>query len=330
MTTMLASARTALAVATLLLAGPAFADGPGTATPDVAAPPVVRAAPTPAPAPAPAPTTTPAPTAEPAAAEGRSGVIALPAGDVSLNVPASYRFYGVPEAQAFLQRAGAAAPSGEILGMVAPASTDLQAADVWASVISYEPLGYVAPETASGLTAPSFEADVRAVRATQNRAFEGFYIQPAFDQAAAGLSWAERTAAPGAGGKDFRHEQRLLGRRGVVGITSIGHADQQGAITSAAPDMVTMVGFPEGQRYADFVAASDSVSAYGVPNLVTGAAPSDPNAIAQVASTDADGASSGSGIQGLFPWIALGVAGLAGIGYVMTRKRGGDPNMDPE
>ncbi len=169
MKAMLHTARAAAVFAALVCAAPAFADGPASQTPDVAAPPVQRAAPTPAPSAAPAPTTTPAPVAAPASAEGQSGVIALPAGDLSLNVPATYRFYPAAEAQAFLQRTGAAAPSGEVLGLLAPAGADLQAADTWATVISYEPLGCVAPQTSSGLAATTLKPMSRRARHAEPR-----------------------------------------------------------------------------------------------------------------------------------------------------------------
>ncbi len=55
--------------------------------------------------------------------------------------------------------------------------------------------------------------------------------------------------------------------------------------------------FLEGQRYADFVAASDAVSRPRRRQLRDRRAPTDPNAIADVASVDG-GALSGGGIAG--------------------------------
>jgi uncharacterized membrane-anchored protein len=312
----------ALAVATLIIPVVALADGPAVQTPDVAAPPVPHA--------------TPAPAAQPAAtpAEGRSGQIPLMDGAVTLNVPAGYRFYGPPEAQAFLTRNHAAVPAGRVLGLIAPARTDINSPGAWASVVSYDTLGYVAGDTAGGLTAPTFEADVRAVRASQNRPFEGFAVQPAFDPAGASLSWAERAAPPGAGGSDLRHEQRILGRHGVTGLTTIGSADQQGQIVTAAPDLYAMVSYPEGSRYSDFQSGSDQVSAFTAPSLVTGVAPAQPALIADTASAGgaaADGG--GGGLQGAFPWIAVGLIVLGGAGFFATRGRSrkeAEANLAPE
>lgn len=293
--------RAMLAALALFIAPAAYADGRGDAGPDAA----------PAPAPA-APATDPS-----APAEGRSGVIPL-GQDVSLTVPESYRYYSAAEAHAFLQRNNAAPPSGAVLGMVAPASADVRAPGTWATIVSYDALGYVQPETASGLSDAGFETQVRDARTEQRRAFEGFIAAPAFDAAAPHVVWAERTAAAGAGGKDLRHEQKSLGRYGVATLTSIGSADQMGEITAAAGALQAMMSFPEGRRHGEFQAATDQVSAYSVPGLVTGV-PTAAQTVAEVASTE--GQTSFGGLAGWFPWIALGAVVLAIFGWVIMRNR---------
>ena len=315
MRTMMAHARTLVTAAALLFAAPAFADGPGDTGPDVGAP--VRAA----------PVTQAPPVAEPAAITGQSGQISLAGGDLSLNVPAGYKFYSAEQALAFLQRNGAASPSGTVMGLLAPANTDITRPNAWATVVSYDEIGYVPGETASGLGDASFEAAVRSARQDQGRPFEGFAVQPAFDSTHAGLAWGERTGAPGAAsGRDFRHEQRLLGRQGVAGLTSVGSADQMTEINAALPAMISMIAFPAGQTYADFAPASDAVSNYTIPSLVTGVAPLSPQAVAESAGAPATQTGMG-GLAGLFPWIAGGVAVLAGAGYLLMRRRR-DPELD--
>jgi uncharacterized membrane-anchored protein len=295
----------------LFVTTPAFGDGRGNAGPDIAAPPV-RAAPI-------------TPSAEPAAAEGRSGIIPLGDGNLTINVPDGYRFYSAEEAQAYLQRNSANAPSGVVYGLLAKAGDDIRAPGTWATVVSYDAIGYVQPETAAGLTDTNFETDVRSARQTQNRVFEGFIAAPAFTAETPNLLWAERTAAPGSQGKDLRYEQKVLGRYGVAGLTSIGSADQMTEIAAAAEELRGMLSFTEGNRHADFAPASDQVSAYSVPGLVTGVANTQPQALAETASTTGGaGQTAFGGLSGYFPWIALGVIVLAIGGYVATRKRGGD------
>ncbi len=301
--------RAAFAAAALLFAPCAFADGPSNPGPDVAAQPV-RAQPLPQ---------QPAP-------QGRTGSIDLMNGAINLNVPAGYMFYSADEAQAYLARNSAPAPSGTILGLIARADQRIDQPGAWATVLSFQDIGYVPSNTASGLTATTFEGDVRAARQTQGRTFEGFATAPAFVDASADLSWAERAAAPGTGGKDMRFEQRKLGRTGVVSLTSIGSADQLPAMQQAAPDLLQMVSFEPGQRYADYQAASDRVSNFTIPALVTGVPPAP---VQTAASTTQTAPQSGfAGLSGWFPFIAIGIVVLAAGGYLLTRRRR-DDNMLP-
>jgi uncharacterized membrane-anchored protein len=293
------------ALMAMVLAAPAFADGNGSAGPDVAAPPV-NAAPT-------------QPSAEPVA-DGRSGIIPLDDSGISLNVPDGYRFYAAPEAQAFLQRSGAAAPNGAVFGLLARAGDDIRQPGTWATVISYDAIGYVQPETAAGLSATSFEDDVRGARRTQGRVFEGFAEAPGFNADTPHLVWAERAAGPGSQGKDLRYEQKVLGRYGVAGLTSIGSADQMPEITAAAEALRGMLSFNPGARHADFLPASDQVSSYSVPGLVTGVPSATPQALAESATAPA-GQTAFGGLPSYFPWVALGVIVLAIAGYMMLRRR---------
>jgi uncharacterized membrane-anchored protein len=308
--------RAMLAALALFIAAPAYADGRGDPGPNVAAPPV-RAAPV-----------TP-PANSTAAPEGRTGIIPLGIDGLLLNVPAGYRFYSAEEAQAYLQRANAPAPSGVVYGLLARAGEDIRAPGTWATVVSFDNIGYVQSATASGLNDANFETQVRDARQTQNRRFEGFAADPSFNAETPYLAWAERIAAPGgAGGKDLRYEQKLLGRSGVACLTSIGSADQMTQIAAAAADLRGMLSFPAGQRHADFQAASDQVSAYSVPGLVTGVPTAQTQALADAAATGGTGQTAFGGLSGYFPWIALGVVVLAGAGYMLMRRRKDDDDLE--
>jgi uncharacterized membrane-anchored protein len=291
-----------LAFVACLFAAPAFADGLGDAGPDVAQPPVHAG-----------------PVNGEAPAAGRNGEISLMNGEFTLTVPSGWTFYPAEEAQAFLQRTSATAPSGTAVGLLAKANVNPREPGTWATVVSYDPIGYVQPETSSGLADANFEATVRSARASQNRAFEGFASAPAFDATAPDLTWAERSAAPGtAGAADLRVEQKELGRYGVASLTSIGTADQMPEIMAAAGDMKRMLRFADGRKASDFQPAVDHVSAYSVPGLVTGVPNAQPQAVAD---TSAGQTQTGFGGFPIYGWVAVGVAALAGLGFIFMRRR---------
>ena len=279
------------------------ADGRGSAGRDIAAPPTHQA-----------------PVQQQSMPQGRTGQISLQNGQVSLNVPHGWKFYSAEEAYAFLQRTGSAAPSGSVLGLLARDGINPRIAGSWATVVSYDEIGYVQPESASGLTDANFEQSVRDARRTQNRAFEGFAVQPVFDTAVPTLVWAEHQGAPGAGGADLRMEKRFLGRKGVATLTSIGAGDQQDAMQKANDELTPALTFAAGYRQADFQASTDQVSTYSVPGLVTGVPT--PTAAPQALADNAEQSqTSFGGLAGLFPWIAIGVIVLAGAGFMLTRKK---------
>ncbi|MBL8548790.1 MAG: DUF2167 domain-containing protein [Hyphomonadaceae bacterium] len=330
--------RTTLAVAALaafsspILMAPALADGPA-AAPRYTSPAAAEPAVAPSPSQAPVRAGPIQPTAETASAAPRTGQIALANGAAQLNVPAGYLFYGPAEAQAYLQRTSAAAPRGEVLGLLAPAGTRPESADFWGSVITYEPVGRVMPEGAALLTSAEMAANTRAARQEAGRGFEGFVAQPAFEPGAASLAWAERTAPDAPAAKNLRHEQRLLGRYGALSFVTIGRFDQFDQIRTSAPTMLQMASFPSGQGYNDFNASTDQTSRFDLAGLVTGKE----SATAQAASeaggatpTSQGFAGSGAGIQGYFPWIAGGVVALAALGWLLLGRKKPKPDDEDE
>lgn len=326
-------AAAAIGAAVFAVGAPALADGPPETPPTrPAAPPAQPTTPRAAPL---QPTTPPAqPPATPTAADGPvTGDVTLANGSVQLTVPAGFEFWPAPEAQAFLQRTNSAPPAGEVLGLLAPAGTRPTHADFWGAVLSYQPIGHVSADSAAGLQAETLEADVRSARQGAQRPFEGFALRPAFDPAGS-LTWAERTAAPAANVRDLRHEVRKLGRGGVISLTSIARTDQQAQVVSASAALLAACAFPAGQGYADFNAATDPGSQYDLPGLVAGtptatmaSAPGGPQGVISKTSGDAKG---GAGLQGWFPWIALGVVALAAIGWFAMGRRNRDLDDDDE
>jgi uncharacterized membrane-anchored protein len=285
-------------------ASPAHGDGRGSAGRDIAAPPshpaAVRIQPSP---------------------QGRTGQISLSNDQLSLNVPHGWKFYAPEEAYAYLQRTNSAAPSGTVLGLLARDGINPREAGSWAVVVSYDEIGYVQPQTASGLTDANFEQSVRDARHAQNRAFEGFAAQPAFNTAPPTLAWGERAAAPGTGGADLRIEKKFLGRKGVATLTCIGSADQMDEMQKANAELTPALTFKQGYRQVDFQPSSDQVSNYSVPGLITGVATpaSAPQALAD--NSQSQSQTSFGGLAGVFPWIAIGVVVLAGLGYMLTRRK---------
>jgi uncharacterized membrane-anchored protein len=268
-------------------------------------------------------------------------VIAIPQSDVTLNVPTSFLFYPADAARAHLTRIGAPAPGDDILGLLAPADKTPGQDDFWGAVVTYRALGRVDAGTATGLDEQGFVQTVRQARGASQRSFEAFETAPAFTAATNTLSWIEQTARPQPTATAFRAESRILGRRGVAGLTIPARENQLSQVKATLPSMLGMIGFNPGSAYADYNAQIDTASAYTVPGLVTNLPES--GAVAEIAGAGGPGQtaqakSGGPGGTNYLPWLVGGAAVVGVLAWLALANRRrpddedlaeDDPNISP-
>jgi uncharacterized membrane-anchored protein len=68
----------------------------------------------------------------------------------------------------------------------------------------------------------------------------------------------------------LNYDIRILGRRGVLVLNAIATMDQLPEIEQQTPQILAMVNFNDGNRYADFNPKVDKVATYGIAALVAG------------------------------------------------------------
>jgi uncharacterized membrane-anchored protein len=91
-----------------------------------------------------------------------------------------------------------------------------------------------------------------------------------------------------------------------------------------------MLSFPDGRKASDFQAATDHVSSYSVPGLVTGVPASAASAqtLAETPATSGGQAQTAFGGFATYGWIAAGVAALAALGFVLMRRKKPDEESE--
>jgi uncharacterized membrane-anchored protein len=98
----------------------------------------------------------------------------------------------------------------------------------------------------------------------------GWAAPPHYDATTHKLYWAKKLKFEGAEGDTLNYSIRMLGRKGVLELNAIAAVDQFAEIDAQTPQILGMVDFRAGNRYADFDPKVDKVAKYGIAALVAG------------------------------------------------------------
>jgi uncharacterized membrane-anchored protein len=173
-------------------------------------------------------------------------------------------------------------PKHQTLGMLFPPENP-QAESVWAVIVEgFEKEGYVKDEEADKLDAAKMLKDIQngQQEANEERRQQGYTeleiagwaMPPRYDKVAKKLTWALDIKALGSDRHSVNYYVRILGRRGYLVLNVLGGLDQMKEIEAATPQVLAMVEFNAGHRYADFdEKKGDKVATYGLAGLIFGA-----------------------------------------------------------
>ena len=251
-----------------------------------------HAAPAPAPAPVDAPdTSAEAPAADdpPASANRRmpklnfqQGKIMLSNGLAELNVPDNFRFLNAQDARKVVVDVWGNPPevAKGVIGMLVPGGMEPHEKRTWGVVISYEDGGYVKDNDASTIDYAKMLQTMKQATHDNNEArvkegypameLVGWAEPPQYDSANKKLYWAKEIQFADSTEHTLNYDMRILGRRGVLVLQAVAGMDQLSEIKDARSQILGMVNYSQGHRYADFNPKTDKVAAYGVAALVLG------------------------------------------------------------
>ena len=172
-------------------------------------------------------------------------------------------------------------PPEKTLGMIFPPEDANKGG--WGVIIEgFNADGYVKDEEADKLDASKMLKEMQDAQreANADRKAQGFSeleivnwaVPPRYDKETKKLFWAIDIRAVGSDRHSVNYFIRVLGRRGYLVLNALGGLEQVQEIESATPNLLSMVEFKEGHRYADFDASKgDKVAAYGIAGLIMGA-----------------------------------------------------------
>jgi uncharacterized membrane-anchored protein len=211
----------------------------------------------------------------------QQGEINLKDGLATLNVPKDFNFLGPDDAETVLVKLWGNPPSSDKpLGLLIPAGMTPASSNAWVVTIDYSEDGYVSDTNASSIDYTKLLQQMQQGVAEENKERQkqgyqtitlvGWAEPPHYDAATHKLYWAKDLKFGDDSSDTLNYCIRILGRRGVLELDAVSALGQLDEIHQQAPEILGMVDFKEGNRYADFDPKVDKVAKYGIAALVAG------------------------------------------------------------
>ncbi|MDN5214208.1 DUF2167 domain-containing protein [Fulvivirgaceae bacterium BMA12] len=197
-----------------------------------------------------------------------------------LQIPQNFKYLDPKETDKILVEAWGNPPR-ETLGMILPDSVNPYGFDGWGVIITYQEEGYVDDDDAKEIDfeelLSDMQADIKEANKERMRQGYGSYElmgwaePPHYDSEQHKLYWAlDLKFDEDVDQNTLNYNVRILGRKGILVLNAVSTMDQLSEIHESMDDVMALVDFKEGNRYADFNPDIDKVAAYGVGALIAG------------------------------------------------------------
>jgi uncharacterized membrane-anchored protein len=211
----------------------------------------------------------------------QQGQISLHDGLATVNLSEAFRYVDPAGTEALLTGIWGNPPSQEKpLGMIVPSGFDPFSRESWCVVIRSQEDGYVKDGDAEKINYTKLLKGMQdAVRkGSAQRVKDGYSsidlvgwaTAPRYDKQTHKFYWAKELKFGDDQEHTLNYNLRILGRRGILELNAVAPMAQFPAIEKATPEILAMVDFNAGNRYADYKPGTDKIAAYGLAALVAG------------------------------------------------------------
>lgn len=213
----------------------------------------------------------------------QQGHIDLAGGVASISLTDSFRFVNPKGTETVLSGLWGNPPDNDksVLGMLVPTGFSPISKDAWCVIISYEEDGHVKDDDAEKINYDKLLQDMKKAGQDENAErlkqgydpieLVGWATPPRYDAQSHKFYWAKEIKfGDGSHGNTLNYNLRILGRKGVLVLNAVADMTQFPMIEKATPDILSVVNFNDGNRYADFKPGTDKMAAYGLAALVAG------------------------------------------------------------
>lgn len=210
----------------------------------------------------------------------KQGEIDLRGQLAKLKVPKEFNYLGPDDADKVLVKLWGNPPGQKTLGLLMPADKTPLDRDCWVVTLSYAEDGYVKDDDANKINYDDLlkKMQKQTKEASAQREKKGYPAvelvgwaePPRYDSATHKLYWAKELKFADEETHTLNYNIRMLGRRGVLVLNAVSSMTQLADIEKQTPQILDMVNFNDGNRYADFDPKVDKVATYGIAALVAG------------------------------------------------------------
>lgn len=189
-----------------------------------------------------------------------------------IDIPLEHRFLDGRQASRMLEAMGNIS-SNEELGLLGEPNLD------WFVVFFFDDVGYVNDDEQDDLDADAMAErisnnllagnDTRRARGMEELFFDGWAMEPRFNDETKQLEWATRLRSDS--GVSVNFNTRVLGRKGVMRTVLVTDPDRLETYLPAYRRLMDGFRFVEGERYAEY-RPGDKIAEYGLIALVAGGA----------------------------------------------------------
>lgn len=215
-----------------------------------------------------------------ASLQWRDGQVAVEQAQARLDLDANYRYLGADDARKVLEQLWGNPPDESVLGMVVPKGRGVLDDTGWAVVVTYSDEGYVSDEDAASIDYAELLQEMKDADKEINEARKeagygalqlvGWAEPPRYDAAAKKLYWAKELKSEGSEHNTVNYDIRVLGRRGYLSLNAVARMQELPEVKAGMQQLLPMVAFDPGARYADYDQGTDKVAAYGLAALIGG------------------------------------------------------------
>ncbi|MEO7415401.1 MAG: DUF2167 domain-containing protein [Opitutaceae bacterium] len=210
----------------------------------------------------------------------KQGEITLRGGVAKINLPQGFHYLDAKDTETVLTKIWGNPAGGGTLGMITPAKFHPLANESWAVVLTFQEDGYVKDDDAAKIDYAALLKDMQEGTAEANKARQkegypaielvGWAATPRYDAATHKMYWAKEIKFGDSPEHTLNYNIRMLGRRGVLVVNAVASMAQLKEVEAATPQLLGMLDFQDGHRYADFTEKTDKVATYGLAALVAG------------------------------------------------------------